>query len=298
MLDELDVHIGSLQQALDVFDAQSFFALKSVSIKQELKGHVPDVMPREEVFLISSFLLNLRQVASHVEEMLKHARLLIELHQQCHGRRRVHTPRINWRKWLYTGGDEDERMPTSGRQSARQGHADDLDDDQDTAANSQENLLDEPTDGDLEQGTRRTAVAKVQPSQPLKTKNSEVPEHAAETFSLTLRVRGFLADILEWLQASEDVQYSFKLTVAVFLVTWPAFHPAWNTWYSLNRGRKESLICTCSILADVLSLGGASACFDYRSGNWYFDRYVHRPSGWHLTGLSLGMGCLRSRKRQ
>jgi len=229
MVDELDVHIGTLQQALDVFDAQSFFALESASIRQELKGHVPDVMPREEVFLISSFLLNLRQAASHVEEMLKHARLLVERHQQCGGRRKVHTPRINWRKWLYTGGDEDERMPTTGRQTARQGNADDVDDEQDTAANSQENLLDEPTEGDLEQGTRRTAIARetIHPSRPL------------ETLSLALRLRGILADTLEWLQTSEDVQYSFKLTVAVFLVTWPAFHPAWNTWYSLNRGRKD-----------------------------------------------------------
>lgn len=241
MVDELDVHIGTLQQALVVFDAQSFFALENASIRQELKGHVPDVMPREEVFLISSFLLNLRQAASHVEEMLKHARLLVERHQQCGGRRRLHTPRINWRKWLYTGGDEDERMPTTGRQTARQGHADDQDDDQDTAANSQENLLDEPTEGDLEQGGPRTAVAKetIHLSRSLKTKKFGVSEPAEETLSLTLRLRGLLADNLEWLQTSEDVQYAFKLTVAVFLVTWPAFHPAWNTWYSLNRGRKD-----------------------------------------------------------
>lgn len=35
---------------------------------------------------------------------------------------------------------------------------------------------------------------------------------------------------------SEDVLYAIKLTVAVFLVTWPAFIHHWNTWYSLNRG--------------------------------------------------------------
>jgi uncharacterized membrane protein YgaE (UPF0421/DUF939 family) len=32
------------------------------------------------------------------------------------------------------------------------------------------------------------------------------------------------------------VLYAIKLTIAVFLVTWPAFLDQWNTWYSLNRG--------------------------------------------------------------
>lgn len=255
-------------------------------------------MPREEVFLISSFLLNLRQAASHVEEMLKHARLLVERRQHSHGRRTVHTPRINWRKWLYTGGDEDERMPTSGRQAARKGDRDDQDEDEDIATNSQENLLDDLMEGDLEQGTCGNAVADktVKPSRPSKAKKLGASEPAAGNLALTLRVRGRLADILEWLQTSEDVQYSFKLTVAVFLVTWPAFHPAWNTWYSLNRGREWSLIYTYSHFTDLLSLGGASACIDYRSGNWYFRRYVRRPRSWHLTGLCLGMGCLRSQE--
>jgi hypothetical protein len=38
------------------------------------------------------------------------------------------------------------------------------------------------------------------------------------------------------LVGSDDVLYAIKLTVAVFLVTWPAFLHHWNSWYSLNRG--------------------------------------------------------------
>lgn len=298
MIEEVDVHIESLQQALDAFDTNSLFVLESAPIRQELKGHVPDIMPREEVFLISSFLLNLRQAATHVEEMLKHARLLVERHQQRHGRRRVHTPRINWRKWLYTGGDEDERMPTTGRQAARQGHADDDDDDQDIATDSKESLLEDGTEGDLEQGTHTSGVAerRVKPFRPPKSERLGVAEAPAQKKALSLRVRGILADKLDWLQTSEDVLYAFKLTVAVFLVTWPAFHPAWNTWYSLNRGRKDLLIGPCSFFADQLSLGGASACADHGSGHRYFGDDFHRPSNWHLTRVCLGMGSLRSQE--
>jgi hypothetical protein len=145
IIEEVDVYIEFLQQALDDFDTDTSSALEGAAILQELTELVPDVMPREEIFLISSFLLNLRQAASHVMEMLKHSRLLVERRQQRHGRRRIYPPHINWRKWLYTGGDEDERLPANGRQAARQGTADDHDDEQDTTTfSSQEGVLDEP----------------------------------------------------------------------------------------------------------------------------------------------------------
>ena len=250
IIEEVDVYIEFLQQALDDFDTDTSSALEGAAILQELTELVPDVMPREEIFLISSFLLNLRQAASHVMEMLKHSRLLVERRQQRHGRRRIYPPHINWRKWLYTGGDEDERLPANGRQAARQGTADDHDDEQDTTTfSSQEGVLDEPKEGDVEQGTHRSGIVRETPQRPARLE-METPDSigsAAEKPPLMLRIRGSLADIVEWIQTSEDSLYAFKLTIAVFLVTWPAFIATWNTWYSLNRGRKRTLLCmsTC-----------------------------------------------------
>lgn len=63
ILEELDLHMETLQQALDRFDIDAASALEGVAVIQEMAGSEPDIMPREEVFLISSFILNVRQAA-------------------------------------------------------------------------------------------------------------------------------------------------------------------------------------------------------------------------------------------
>ena len=52
-----------IRQALTKFDNESMSALEGAAELQEREGQQPDVMPREEIFLIASFLLNLRQAA-------------------------------------------------------------------------------------------------------------------------------------------------------------------------------------------------------------------------------------------
>ncbi len=247
-VEELDIYIDSLIQALNEFDAGSTSVLEGAANMQDARDDSPDIMPREEVFLISSFLLNLRQAASQIMEMLKHSRKLIEKHQRRRGRRSVHTPRINWHKWLYTGGDEDERMPASGRQDARRGTSDDHDDDNDdeeeedatNAGNSEDGPLNDPSDRDLEGGTLTRVVAhsSAQPLQRSDPKKAKPAKPAAGETKRVAQLRESLADLLEWMQSSEDLLYAFKLTLAVFLVSFPAFHPAWTDWYYLNRGRK------------------------------------------------------------
>ena len=63
MIEEVDFHISSLQQALIQFDLDTVSAFEGAVAMQELEGKEPDVMPREEVFLLSSFMLNMRQAA-------------------------------------------------------------------------------------------------------------------------------------------------------------------------------------------------------------------------------------------
>lgn len=92
-------------------------------------------MPRDEVFLISSFMLNLRQAATHTLDMLTHARYLVELRQERRERRHLWFPRVRWQKWLFSGrceqldvncGDSDfgasrETLTRERRRVARQG---------------------------------------------------------------------------------------------------------------------------------------------------------------------------------
>ena len=50
-----------IQKALIHFDKESAAALEGAKALEELQSREPDIMPREEVFLISSFMLNVRQ---------------------------------------------------------------------------------------------------------------------------------------------------------------------------------------------------------------------------------------------
>lgn len=63
MIEELDSQMETLQQALLDFDNGASSALESAALLQGTEDQSVDIMPREEVFLISSFLLNLRQAA-------------------------------------------------------------------------------------------------------------------------------------------------------------------------------------------------------------------------------------------
>ena len=63
MIEEVDLQVSSLQQALIQFDLDTVSAFESAEAMQELARMEPDIMPREEVFVLSSFMLNVRQAA-------------------------------------------------------------------------------------------------------------------------------------------------------------------------------------------------------------------------------------------
>jgi len=61
------VHIDWLENSIEEFCRRSTEALEGAAIKETnnaemIDGEI-DVMPRDEVFLVSSFMLNLRQAA-------------------------------------------------------------------------------------------------------------------------------------------------------------------------------------------------------------------------------------------
>lgn len=261
-IDNVDRTTEELSQALLSFDREIAEALEGAVDLQEFNQESIDIMPREEIFLVASFVLNLRQAASHIEEMLKHSKFLVLQRQSMHNRRRFYAPRIKWSKWLYSGGEEDEVLPATGRKSNRKGENDEKADDEDDMYHRRrkENLIAaSDRKADLETG---------------KSPGSNLAKFAGPYLLPTsyqqqaLRIRGALADSLEWAQNSDDLLYAFKLTVTVFLVTWPAFTASWNTWYSLNRGCKWNLLFThCGYQLSrtdlCRSMGCTPACFHH-----------------------------------
>lgn len=231
-LQEIDIRVDILTEALADFDRDSAGALEGAAAVHDLDHPQVDIMPRMETFLISSFLLNLRQAALQTLEMLNHSRILVEKRQARHGRRRIYLPRINWRKWLTSGGEEDMLvLPDNARKGARTGKSNDAtQDDDDDDATSKESLI---TKKDVESAAKDKDAS---PQPPPASQKAKPQRKDPKKGTLVYRLRNGLADAIEYLSESEDFFYALKLTIAVFLVTWPAFLYKWNTWYSLNRG--------------------------------------------------------------
>lgn len=227
-LEEIDIRVDILVDAIAEFDRTSASALENAAVLHDLGGPQVDLMPRMETFLISSFLLNLRQAALHTLGMLRHSRVLVERRQERHDRKRIYLPQINWRKWLQSGGEADMlALPDSARKDARTGKKKDTDAGDAASIDSGETLL---AKKDVE-----SATPKKEPPTP-SSKATDKTVKRKKKGTRMFRLRNGLADAIEYLVGSDDISYAIKLTVAVFLVTWPAFLVQWNTWYSLNRG--------------------------------------------------------------
>lgn len=228
-VEELDIRIEILADAIVEFDKNTAAALEAAAALHDVQGPQLDIMPRMETFLVSSFLLNLRQAALHTKEMILHSRDLVEKRQERRESRRMWFPNIKWKKWLTSGGELDEfSLPEQGRKYARTGgiaHAEAV-----PSHNTSDETLVRRTTSDEEGAHSPIDTGAVPPGNEKiwteKSANKQKPP--------SIRLRSSLADFVEYMLESEDVLYAIKLTFAVFLVSWPAF--VWNSWFSLNRG--------------------------------------------------------------
>lgn len=209
LLQELDLYIDELGRAIEVFGRTTTDALEGAvltELEPDEAGEV-DVMPRDEVFLISSFMLNLRRAASHTLDMMVCARRLVEVRQE-RGRRRLWFPKIKVRKWLGSGVEEGEGLGGTG---------------------GREGFLAEGGgvgSADSDYGASRETLS-------LERRRKERRERTW---------RETVADSLEWVAGSGDVLYAFKLTLGVMLCSWPAFVENWAEWFYYNRGVWVGLI--------------------------------------------------------
>ena len=204
-------------------------------------------MPRIETFVMSSYLLSLRQAGEQTMHMLKHVRVLVERRQDKKEGRRFYMPRkINWKKWLSSGGEQDVMaLPEDARKDLRtgkqwkKGMADDDDDDDDDG----DDMHSTPSRrGDLETAARASEKVfrqqKKQQQQQQQQQPPPPPKHKKKRTSepsFVSRHRGHLADFIESAMQSEHLPYALKLAVAVMLVSWVAFYWPWNSWYSSSR---------------------------------------------------------------
>ncbi|KAI1295822.1 hypothetical protein F5Y03DRAFT_371574 [Xylaria venustula] len=229
LIQEMDVRIDIFARALAKFDADSITALESASVTTYGANSTDDIIPHMETHLVSSFVISLSQAARQVLEILKYARNLVERREARYGRQKLYWPHISWKKWLVSGGEQDGNvLPENARKGARTGYGsvDDSIKPEDESASSIHTLA---ADG----GIGIAGSAEVSP------RAEKLPEqkcpHKSSDFDV-LWIRGLAADALEFLQNSDDLAFALKMTIAAFLVTWPAFVPSLNAWYVSVRG--------------------------------------------------------------
>jgi uncharacterized membrane protein YgaE (UPF0421/DUF939 family) len=291
-LEEIDIWADDLTSAISDFDRDSELALEGATSLQGLDDPQIDIMPRVETFLISSFILNLRQAAMQTHQMLNHSRKLVEKRQKRHDRRRLYAPKLQWRKWLTSGGEQDmNALPTKGRKDARTGTMNETSEDDRSAQNSEVNLLKKPSDEEAAPPNAET------PSSKPAIEAKPVVGRVKYEGTITQRLRNHLADAVEWIKASEDVLYSLKLTVAVFLVTWPAFLSAWNHWYYVNRGLWAALQL---VLITEVAIGNSIFIFILRAAGttlgclWGWTAYEARGGNRIVCVVILVIGIIPS----
>ncbi|KAI5845750.1 hypothetical protein DFP73DRAFT_476901 [Morchella snyderi] len=264
LLAELDIYIDTLSSAITRFGQLTTDALEGAAVLTEpvadAEGDV-DVMPRDEVFLISSFMLNLRQAASHTLDMLVCSRGLVEKRMERRERRRLWFPKIRFRKWLFSGREEADRMPSVARAAFAVDGADA--EEESDYSSSRETLTRERR--------RRARKAK--------------------------KAREKLADWLEWVAASDDVLYAFKLTLGVTICAWPAFVGSWAEWFYLNRGVWVALIF---ILVFENAVGSTIWIFALRAvgtvigSTWGYAAYKARGGNAVVIAVMIMIGSIPS----
>ncbi|TWU76544.1 hypothetical protein ED733_007788 [Metarhizium rileyi] len=232
-LEEIDSQIDEFSASLSTFDAESAEALKKAIMDES--GQAVDFMPRMETFLVSSFILALRDSATQILQMLQHVRTLVEKRQRRHNKFRIWIPQYrNIRKWLASGGEVDamvfsrrtKRAASQGPQSSSL---------KKSVRSSNDRTGTSAMPEDEESYTAGTSYCRSKKNLNLSGKSVHWDRRQFPN-GLVARIRHATADALEWAQSSDDVEYALKLAVAIFLVTWPAFVVSWNSWYSEVKG--------------------------------------------------------------
>ncbi|KAM0328188.1 hypothetical protein ACHAQA_005595 [Verticillium albo-atrum] len=240
ILEEMDIHIDSFLDAIAIYDFTSTEELERATMT---KSGEMDIMPRMETFLVSSFLLGLRQAAVHMLQLLRYARLLVEKRHRRH-RMSVHFPEyFGWRQWLSTGGERDAMvLPQTMRKKGRAGRIvtpkESRMEEEGTVEELDKPLTRQRADEESGSNALEASFQKGKPPFPTppKPRTKSRKKRAAASTGVVSSIRARVADTYESLQKSDDAIYAVKLAIAFFTISWPGFIPSWRDWYTEIRG--------------------------------------------------------------
>lgn len=276
------------RDAIETFDVVSRSALASLDFGTVDHDHIDDyLLPRDELFLLASFILNLKSCALSVMHLLEEAQAL---HATRCKREDVRGWPILGKKRLWTGLF-DNRKSFSKYFFSRS----------DDARNDGDNI----EGHDVLQFTqnlevREAAITKLMSNtgQPKDLKEAAPqPAPKPEKQPLWTRVRSKWTKCELWvgnklanffdLTPSEEKHWKFalKVTIPMFLVSWPMFVPSMRLWYIEMRGSWVGFVVA---LVTETTLGGSVFIFILRTIGLTIG------SAWAVLAHTAGRGHIHS----
>ncbi|KAF3196374.1 hypothetical protein TWF106_004981 [Orbilia oligospora] len=279
LLKEIDIYANAIEVALVEFDKKTREALHKAAEEASEEEEVEfDILPREEIFLVSSFLLNFRIAAQTTLDMLKEGRDMVEEYDGLKGKKNFHLPDFKSKKWLFSGSaEQSETLDTNARENvsryqktAGAGNADQKAATQQkkdgSRTDSKKGSLkktDKKTDKKTEGGKSKGGKGEKPEAQKSERKGSkEEEEEEEEPESWPTRLRGALADVVDWVVTSPHLHYALKLAIGAMLLSWPAFVPEFSNFFYTYRGLWVIVIY---ILVFENSVGTSVQVFAYRT---------------------------------
>lgn len=289
LLKEIDIYANAIESSLEEFDKRTREALHKAAEEASEEEEVEfDILPREELFLVSSFLLNFRIVAQTTLGMLKEGRDMVEEYDRLKGKRTFHLPDFKSKKWLFSGdAEQSETLDPNARENvsryqktAGAGNADQKAANQQKKDDSKKGSL-KKTDknGDKKPKKKESKEAESNGKKP-EAKRSE-KEEDEEPKSWPTSLRGALADVVDWVITSPHFHYALKLTIGGMLLSWPAFVPEFSSFFYNYRGLWVVIIY---ILVFENSVGTSVQVFAYRTVGTVLGSF------WGYAAWSAGKG--------
>ncbi|KAF3928525.1 hypothetical protein ABW21_db0203651 [Orbilia brochopaga] len=269
-LKEIDIYVGAIEAALEEFDKMTREALHAAAEDASECEEVEfDILPREEIFLVSSFLLNLRLAAQTTATMLKEARSLVEEYDTLKGKRHFHFPNFTSRKWLFSGeSEQSEALDSGDRGDVARYH-------KHTGSSDKPNIEHISKVADGKKATSNNTTPPKDTDQKSHKKKDKEPamraggsidkkleEDNEEKKTIASRIRGGFADVMDWMMTNGDFHYALKLAVGGMLFSWPAFVPEFSYFFYNYRGLWVVVIY---ILVFENSVGTSVQIFAYRA---------------------------------
>lgn len=280
-----ETHINSLIKALINFD---------LSIRNELAKLNKDLLqPNDEMFLLSSFLINLKEITNIVISLMKDVQLIHEkrLHQETKGRIRGRSiwflplqNRNNFKKWLYGSKKRAQKLTES--ESLNGGHS--L---QNTFQllplrpnNEEEKILKQKATSSI----NLNDIDEAEQVLPINNLDSFIETRSVRKHIFSGNFKSMLLGVMIsvdrfYKQSKNHFRFGIQVSVALMLSSFPMFVPETRNWYYHIHGPWVGFVC---ILCLEPSIGATFWVFFLRAvgvvsgAAWGYLSYV---AGSHQT---------------